>query len=265
MANENTISPYSNLLNQLQTYKDDEGKSYPRVADLSPSEDSICDIDLNARSVALPSEKYALTTDIIYDKDKEYFHKIVENGKVAYVTFPFTIGRVIKDDGEPVYERYSGFLSVQYEHNAEVIYFRCPRYYENMDLASTVCVVEYVNAHGDASLYWVPYYDVNHYSVKSDGTEEPVIIFPWAVNGMVTAYEGDVTFTVRFYQLMNNGKNFYFNMSTQPTVGKVLHGMNFENIADLDVLIYEPNIVQEIYATLADGLEQAAIYWTEAN
>ena len=27
-------------------------------------------------------------------------------------------------------------LSVQFDHNAEIVYFRCPRYYDNMDLAS---------------------------------------------------------------------------------------------------------------------------------
>jgi len=259
------ISPYDELLYQLQFYKDEHGKSYPRVAELSPSEDSICDIDLNARSIALPSEKYALTTDIIYKEDKEYFHKIIENGKTAYVDFPFTIGREIKDDGEAVYERYSGFLSVQYEHNAEIIYFRCPRYYENMDLASTVCIVEYVNARGQGSVYWVPYYDIKHYSVAADGTETPVIIFPWAINGLATAFEGDVTFAVRFYQLTHDGDYYYFNLSTKPETAKVLHGMDFTGLSELDVLRYSPDIVEEIYAALSDGLERASIYWTEAD
>lgn len=259
------ISPYLELLNQLQTYKDDDNKSYPRVAEMTPPADAICDIDLNARSVTLPSEKYALTTDVIYKEDKQYYHKIVENGKTAYVGFPFTIGGVISEDGEAVYERYSGFLSVQYEHNAEVVYFRCPRYFQNMDLATTVCVVEYVNAHGDASLYWVPYYDITHYSVAPDGTEEPVIIFPWAVNGLVTAYEGEVQFAVRFYRLMDNGTSYYFNLSTQPQTGKVLHGMDLSNASELDILRYDADIVDQIYATLAAGLEQAAIYWTEAK
>ena len=265
MANENTISPYLALLNSLQTYRDNEGEAYPRVANLSPSADSICDIDLNSRSIALPSEKYALTTDIIYSEDKVYYHKIIENGKTAYVEFPYTIGREIKDDGEAVYERYSGFLSVQYEHNAEIIYFRCPRYYENMDLATTVCVVEYLNAQGQASLYWVPFYDIEHYSVAADGTEEPVIIFPWAINGMVTAYEGDVTFVVRFYQLMNNGTNYYFNMSTQPTVGKVLHGMDIKGVEPLADLIYDVSIQDQILNQISQGLQQVAIYWKEAT
>ena len=50
------------------------------------------------------------------------------------------------------------FLSVRYDHNAEVIYFKCPRYFEGVDLADTVCVIQYINADGDQGIYWVPYY-----------------------------------------------------------------------------------------------------------
>ena len=38
------------------------------------------------------------------------------------------------------------FLSVRYDHNAEIIYFRCARYLGNMDLVNSVCVIEYINA-----------------------------------------------------------------------------------------------------------------------
>jgi len=55
------------------------------------------------------------------------------------------------------------FLSVRYDHNAEIIYFRCARYLDNMDLVNTVCVIEYVNADGKPGLYWVPYYDISRY------------------------------------------------------------------------------------------------------
>lgn len=258
-------SPYLELLNRLQSYKDGDGQSYPRIAELVPIEDSICDIDLNSRTIALPEEKYALTSDITYKADKVYYHKVVDNDKVSYVSFRPVVDQLIKDDNEPVYERYSGFLSVQFEHNAEIIYFRCARYFQHMDLAQTVCIVEFVNAHGDTSLYWVPFYDINHYSKKSDGTEEPVIIFPWAINGLATEYEGEVTFTVRFYQLNNDGSAYNFNMSMQPTTGKVLHGMDFSDIRELDVLANDPDAISQLIAALSRGLEEIAIYWTEAE
>lgn len=104
------------------------------------------------------------------------------------------------------------FLSVQYDHNAEIIYFRCPRYFENMDLASTVCIIEYLNADGEAGLYWVPYYNVDVYE-DNDESLTPLMLIPWAIQGLVTASSGTVTFTVRFYQLDAIRKNFIFNMS----------------------------------------------------
>ena len=82
---------------------------------------------------------------------------------------------------------------------------------------------------------------------------------------MVTAYEGDVTFVVRFYQLMNNGTNYYFNMSTQPTVGKVLHGMDIKGVEPLADLIYDVSIQDQILNQISQGLQQVAIYWKEAT
>lgn len=260
-----TNSPYSELLQKLQSYKDANGQSYPRIAELAPPADSICDIDLNSRTIALPMDRYALTCDTTYDENKIYYKEVIENGKGTYVTFPFSAGQKISDDHMKVFERYSGFLSVQYEHNAEIIYFRCPRYFNNMDLARTVCLIEFVNAHGDGSIYWVPYYDINHYSVAPDGTDEPVIIFPWAINGLATAYEGNVEFVVRFYQLTDDYSEFAFNMSTVPIIAPVLHGMDISDLSELEILNYDATAIESICAMLSEGLEQAAIYWTEAN
>ena len=74
------------------------------------------------------------------------------------------------------------FLSVQYDHNAEIIYFRCPRYFDNMDLASCVCIIEFINAAGEAGLYWVPYYNVDVYE-DDDKSLTPLMLIPWSVGG----------------------------------------------------------------------------------
>ena len=42
------------------------------------------------------------------------------------------------------------YVSVSSDHLAEVIYFKCPRFYDGVDLAETTCVIEYVNAEGTA-------------------------------------------------------------------------------------------------------------------
>lgn len=37
------------------------------------------------------------------------------------------------------------FLSVRFDHNSELVYFGTPRYFEGMDLADMVCVIQYIN------------------------------------------------------------------------------------------------------------------------
>lgn len=153
------------------------------------------------------------------------------------------------------------FLSVQYDHNAEIIYFRCPRYFENMDLASTVCIIEYLNADGEAGLYWVPYYNVDVYE-DNDESLTPLMLIPWAIQGLVTASAGTVTFTVRFYQLDAIRKNFIFNMSMQPAQGEVLHGIDLSD-KDLEKFKLDTTVVHQIYADLALVQSNATTMWKD--
>lgn len=153
------------------------------------------------------------------------------------------------------------FLSVQYDHNAEIIYFRCPRYFDNMDLAGTVCIIEYINASGESGLYWVPYYNVDVYQ-DDDESLTPLMLIPWAIQGLVTASSGTVTFTVRFYQLDAERKDFLFNMSMQPTQGEVLHGINLSD-KDLEKFKLDTTVVHQIYADLALVQSNTITMWKD--
>lgn len=52
------------------------------------------------------------------------------------------------------------YLSLQDDHAAETIYFLVDRYYGNMDLAKTACVIQYVNAEKEEHFFSVPFYDI---------------------------------------------------------------------------------------------------------
>jgi hypothetical protein len=60
------------------------------------------------------------------------------------------------------------FLGVTKEQGAETIYFLVDRYFGEMDLASTACLVEYINSSSDPNkrtgFYPVPFYDISTYS-----------------------------------------------------------------------------------------------------
>lgn len=170
------------------------------------------------------------------------------------------------------------FLSVQFDHNAEILYFKCARYYENMDLANTVCVIEYTNAEHpsdpnnprsakvrDSGLFWVPNYDANHYEIEIDenGNEvaTPMLYIPWAIGGLATKYPGTITFSIRFYRLTDDGKTYLYNMSTKPTDGVILHGMDLIDNEELEEFKILPGVVAQIYANLSQSMNDATTYW----
>lgn len=157
-------------------------------------------------------------------------------------------------------------LSVQYDHNAEVIYFKCARYYENIDLAGMVCIVEYINANGDPGLYWVPMVDIEHYDIITDeyGNEisVPVMYIPWSINGLATAYSGTISYAIRFYRLNNDGV-YLFNLSTSPTNGQVLHGLDLSDDEELEVFKIESSVVTQIYNAISTSQIAATTYWTD--
>ena len=79
------------------------------------------------------------------------------------------------------------------------------------------------------------------------------MLIPWAIGGEATKYAGDVTFSFRFYKLNKvldekNPRYFTYNLSTRPTKGKVLYGLD---IKDLEASNYLADKEEEIYARIA--------------
>lgn len=159
------------------------------------------------------------------------------------------------------------FLSVQYDHNAETIYFKCARYFDGVDLAreDVTVIIQYENADPNEKkkgyIYVPKYKDIKTFA------EEEEIAFPWVIEGAATAFSGTVLFSIKFYKssLRENGGIYYdFNLNTLVSKSSVLHGMN--SIKSTENYIYEANTVEEIYNRIS-GLEQALngafdLYWT---
>lgn len=89
------------------------------------------------------------------------------------------------------------FLSVRFDHNSELVYFGTPRYFEGMDLADMVCVIQYINPAQEKGLYFVPYYDIDH----TDENGTPLLVIPWVLGGLATIKSGKITFNIRFYKI----------------------------------------------------------------
>ncbi len=177
---------------------------------------------------------------------------------------------------EPIYEvdldtRKIGApksLSVEYDHNAETIYFRVDRFYDNVDLSTMFCVVQYQNANPDKSrggyIYPVPYFDI------TTEAENNKMLFQWAIEGPATAYSGKVTFSIKFYKISSvtidsaDGhstelKVYDYVLNTQPSTSEVLHGLDI--MATSENYYFEASEVEKIYQEIEKVRRTNDLYW----
>ena len=115
-------------------------------------------------------------------------------------------------------------LSVKTDHQSEIIYFKVARWYDNIDLTTMCCIIQYINAAGEGRVYPVPYYDVDTCSTS----EKEIILFPWVVDQEATKAAGTVKFSVRFFRLDDQGKYLVYNLNTLPASVKVEKGLDMK-------------------------------------
>lgn len=148
-------------------------------------------------------------------------------------------------------------LSVQRDHKSEILYFKVDRYFDYMDLANTICLVEYItpdDIQRIPHIYVVPYYDTRKF-IKEDK-----MIFPWAVGGAATSQNGTLEYAIRFYKIEGAGKDakLVYNLNTLPTTSQVLRGIE----SDGEIMKAEYDIPVEHYEELLAQLNNTKTYWT---
>lgn len=131
------------------------------------------------------------------------------------------------------------FLSINTDHRSETVYFKCARYYNEVDLSQMCGIIQYVNAAGEGRVYPIPFYDLDTCSNE----ERPMMLFPWCIEGEATKQAGDVKFSIRFYKLDTTGSYLMYNLNTLPATAKVLEGMDFE----YDEIYTEVNLTYSSY------------------
>ena len=148
-------------------------------------------------------------------------------------------------------------ISVRRDHKSHVIYFKVDRYYDYMDLANTICVVEYIIP-GDISrvphIYVVPFFDTSKF------VHENKMIFPWSVGGAATVKDGTIEYAIRFYKIDGEGKNrkLVYNLNTLSTKSKILSSIE----GDGEILKAEYDIPVEAYEELIYQVVNNKTYWT---
>lgn len=146
-------------------------------------------------------------------------------------------------------------ISVQRDHRSEVIYFKVDRFIDFMDLANTVCVIEYIIP-GDTKripyLYAVPFYDIVKFA------QENKMIFPWNVSGAATLKSGKIEYAIRFFKIDENGGKLVYNLNTLPTTSSILSNIEGSN----ELVNTEYDIPVEAYESLIWQVKNNKTYWT---
>lgn len=104
------------------------------------------------------------------------------------------------------------FLATKKETKAETIYFVCDRYFDDIDLSTKTCVVQWINTDGSTTnrgLYPVTELDIDSVDGK--------IIFGWQIQSESTQIPGKIEFAITFYKIGEDelGENvFKYNLTT---------------------------------------------------
>ena len=150
------------------------------------------------------------------------------------------------------------FLSLHKDQYAETIYFKVDRFFDNMDLADTVCTIQYLNS-GDKEdtgrIYLVPFFDISTYK------NEDKMLIPWQISGQVARKPGNITFSFRFYKLNEEG-DFIYCLNTSPATSKILTGLDLD-LPENDEGYMEAGVVDKIYADIDAVSKSSVLYWIE--
>lgn len=193
--------------------------------------------------------RYILATE--YDEDTLYY-----NEPIYYV------------DLDKRHIEAPQFLSVEYDHNSETIYFCVDRFFDNIDLSTMFCVIQYTNANPNnfknGFIYAVPYFDITTMAAENK------MLFQWVIEGPATAYSGVVTFSIKFYKMSSvtidhvdgtstKKKVYDYVLNTQSASSKVLHGLDIQ--LSEDYIVESPNVFEDVYQALNEVARKSDIYW----
>lgn len=123
------------------------------------------------------------------------------------------------------------FLGVIGDHKAETVYFEIDRYFDDEDLSTHTCVIQFVNKNlktleCNEGLYPVTTMDVNSIDGK--------IIFGWNIMNDVTQIAGDIHFSIRFYSIDSNNK-FTYNFNTLTANSIILDTLDVKHTSIIEI------------------------------
>ena len=116
------------------------------------------------------------------------------------------------------------FIGVSGDHRAEYIFFKMDRFFETIDLANTIGMIIFKNAHREEYYQLIPYYDIY--------TEHGKIFFPWSIQAPASLYKGSVEFSFKFFKVDATEQTLVYELNTTIAKTQVLQGWADEKGVD---------------------------------
>ena len=149
---------------------------------------------------------------------------------------------------------FRDFLAIAHDHRAETIYFEVDRYFDDVDLATTNIVIEYVNEDGDARLY--P-------AVLQDWTSNPGRIrFAWVPGNEATKTAGILKFVVRFFSVDPVDHIFTYSLLTKPYECRIMENLQDDEGNPINAFQGEPYSA-EVLAALMQQITETRSRWID--
>lgn len=117
------------------------------------------------------------------------------------------------------------FLSVLEDHNAEVVWFKLDRFYDDVDLYGSTCWIQFKNALKEE------YISVSIPKVIKESNHD-VLYLPWPITGPATKTAGNVEFSFQFFKLSEDKKRIFYSINTKPATSKILYGLHVDPLGE---------------------------------
>lgn len=140
-------------------------------------------------------------------------------------------------------------LGVKGDTRAEIVFFESDRFFDQVDLKSANCWIQWVNTSTQAK--------GNSQSVYMDATEEK-LLFGWVITEEMTSGAGNIEFAVRWFTTDENG-NISYSVSTQKATCSIKSSLDLD-IKDLQPELDIENILKNRpkYSGVINSLEGSA-------
>ena len=149
----------------------------------------------------------------------------------------------------------SDYFAVESDHRSKILYFLVDRYYEDVDLMTCTCAIEYINADDEARLYPVTIKD--GHPIGAPGK----MWFAWNLSDTVTFKAGKIKFAIWFYRANQETRKLIYSLKTLPAEGTILESLTLNEAQKDEYNSYYGEL--DVAALTYDLIEATKIKWID--